>query len=76
MREKELKKKQEEAKLLEKERKKAEQAALLELKKVKPSEMFLKETDKYSLFDDKVDYWIFWHIYLLCSYQLTGPSNP
>lgn len=56
LREKELKKKQEEAKLLEKERKKAEQAALLELKKVKPSEMFLKETDKYSLFDDKVDF--------------------
>jgi len=56
MREKDLKKKQEEAKLLEKEKKKAEQAALLELKKVKPSEMFLKETDKYSQFDDKVDF--------------------
>jgi len=54
MKEKELKKKQEEAKHLEKEKKKAEQAALLEQKKVKPSEMFLKETDKYSLFDDKV----------------------
>jgi hypothetical protein len=54
MREKELKKSQEEAKRLEKEKKKAEQAALLEQRKVKPSEMFLKETEKYSQFDDKV----------------------
>ncbi|XP_065347910.1 cysteine--tRNA ligase, cytoplasmic [Cloeon dipterum] len=53
LREKELKRKQEEAKQLEKERKKAEQAALLEQRKIKPSEMFLKESDKYSQFDDK-----------------------
>lgn len=58
LKEREAKKQMEEKKRLEKEKKKAEaaakQAALEEQKKIPPSEMFKKETDKYSKFDDKV----------------------
>ena len=52
----------EEEKRLEKERKAAqkarEQAEKDAQKRIPPSEMFRKETDKYSQFDDKVIQWI------------------
>ncbi|KAF7266872.1 hypothetical protein GWI33_019804 [Rhynchophorus ferrugineus] len=57
LKEREMKKKAEQDKLLEKERKKAElaavQAAKDAQKKIPASEMFKSETDKYSKFDDK-----------------------
>lgn len=60
LRERELKKAQEQEKAAEKERKKAELAALSAAKdaakKVNPKEMFLHETDKYSAFDEKVSF--------------------
>lgn len=63
LRERELKKIQEQEKAAEKERKKAELAAINAAKdaakKVNPKEMFLHETDKYSAFDDKVKYFEF-----------------
>jgi cysteinyl-tRNA synthetase len=56
MKEREEKKRQE----AEKQKKKQElleaQRAKEELKKIPPTEMFKKETDKYSQFDDKVSY--------------------
>ncbi|CAH1114227.1 unnamed protein product [Psylliodes chrysocephalus] len=56
LKEKEARKKMEQEKAAEKERKKAELAAAAaakeELKKMPPSELFRKETDKYSKFDD------------------------
>lgn len=61
LREREAKKAIEAEKAAEKERKKVEAAAAQALKdaqkKINPKEMFLKETDKYSAFDDKVMHW-------------------
>ncbi|WAR01867.1 SYCC-like protein [Mya arenaria] len=57
LREKQEKLKQEEAKRLEKEKKKqkaeAEKAAKEAQKRIPPTDMFRRETDKYSQFDDK-----------------------
>lgn len=56
LKEREQKKAQELEKAVEKERKRLEQLALAEAreaqKKINPKEMFLKETDKYSAFDE------------------------
>ncbi|CAG9859419.1 unnamed protein product [Phyllotreta striolata] len=52
LREREAKKEAEREKMAEKERKKKEQAAKEELKKIPPSELFRRETDKYSKFDE------------------------
>lgn len=58
LKEREAKKQQELQKAADKERKKAEQlaaqAAKDELKKIPPSELFRRETDKYSKFDENV----------------------
>lgn len=63
LKEKEARKKMEQEKAAEKERKKAELAAAAaakeELKKMPPSELFRKETDKYSKFDDNVSLVVF-----------------
>ncbi|XP_046978679.1 cysteine--tRNA ligase, cytoplasmic [Vanessa cardui] len=53
MKEREEKKKQEAEKLRKKQELLEAQRAKEELKKIPPSEMFKKETDKYSKFDDK-----------------------
>lgn len=60
LREREAKRALEAERAAEKERKKAEaaaaQAAKDAQKKINPKEMFVHETDKYSAFDDKVNY--------------------
>lgn len=53
MKEREEKLKKEELKRLEKEKKKQEMEAKLAQEKIPPWELFKKETDKYSQFDDK-----------------------
>ncbi|XP_048730781.1 cysteine--tRNA ligase, cytoplasmic-like isoform X2 [Ostrea edulis] len=53
MKEREEKLKQEELKQLEKEKRKLEMEAKLAQEKIPPWELFKKETDKYSQFDDK-----------------------
>lgn len=65
LKEREAKKKLEAEKLAEKERKKKEAAAAQALKeaqkKIPPSEMFKSETDKYSKFDDQVNFSTFYY---------------
>lgn len=65
LREKEMKKRLDAEKLAEKEKKKNEAAAAAAakdaLRKIPPSELFLKETDKYSKFDEKVSSFYFFH---------------
>lgn len=53
MKEREEKLKKEELKRLEKEKKKQEMEAKIAQEKIPPWELFKKETDKYSQFDDK-----------------------
>ena len=64
LKEREIKKKLEQEKQLEKERRKEElllqQKLKDEQKKINPIDMFKSETDKYSLFDDKVN------LFLMC----------